>query len=159
MAVQIFNSDLMANVDRRPQLMNPHNRSETSLVANRFTMPATTIVGDINSRVRLCQIPAGGRYLAGLSKLSWTALGAGTLVSLGWERYRLPSGTFVAEDVDGLGAGLVTTAAGRSFLDLIPTGMIEEMEFPATATLIAVVTGAVIPIGAIVGGTIVYGLA
>lgn len=159
MAVQIYNSDVMVNVDARPQKLNPHNRSETALVAHRFTMTAVAVQGDINSRVRLCQIPAGGRYLAGLSKLVWTALGAGTLVSLGWERYRLPSGAFVAEDVDGLGAGLVTTAAGRSFLDLLPTGMIEEMEFPATATLIAVVSGAVVPVGAILSGTIVYGLA
>ena len=159
MAVQIFNSDLMVNVDKKPPLLNPHNRSETHLAAHVFTMPATTIIGDATSRIRLCQIPAGGRYIAALSTLHWSALGAGTLVSLGWERYRLPSGVFVAEDVDGLGAGLVTTAAGTGFLSAIPTGMIREMEFPATATLIAVVTGAALPVGAIIGGTIVYGIA
>ena len=159
MAVQIFNSDLMVNVDKKPPLLNPHNRSETHLAGHVFTMPATTIIGDATSRIRLCQIPAGGRYIAALSSLHWSAIGAGTLLSLGWERFRLPSGVFVAEDVDGLGLGLNVAAAGGASITTMPTGLIREMEFPATATLIAVITGGVVPVGAILGGTIVYGIA
>lgn len=158
MAVQIYPSDLLVNIDKKPPTMNAHNRSNTQLMAERFSVAAVTVQGDSTSRFRICQLPAGARYLAGLSKMGWTALGAGALASLGWERYRLPSGVWVAEDVDGLGLGLAVATAGRGFFDTMPTGGLDEMVFPAPATLIVVITGAVVPVGAAIGGTIVYGL-
>ena len=157
MAILALKSDLMTNIDAFPPVKNLNNRSQAFVVCERFQVAALSAVADIGSRLRLCQLPPRARYLGNLSRLKWSAYGAGCLLSLGWERYRQPNGVWVAEDVDGLGASLNVAAAGQSVLDQL-TSSVDEMEFTGMATLILVNTGAVIPIGATLSGVICYGL-
>lgn len=157
MAVTRTNSDLMQNVDAQPRKLNATNRSQASLLYDEFDAVQGAAPGDATSRLVLCQIPAGARYQAMFSKFIWTAFGAARLLSLGWERYRLASGVWVVEDVDGLGAGLDVSAAGVKYGNEFPTGMITSMEFPSAANLILVCTGGTIPAGARVQGVIAYG--
>jgi len=71
----------------------PANRQLAALCGSRFTVPALVAAADIGSTIRICKLPANGRYLAGYSKLLSTAGGAGALVSLGHESYRDTNGS------------------------------------------------------------------
>lgn len=157
MAVTTTNSDLMQNIDARPAKNNAGNRSQATVLFEEFDAVQGGAAGDATSRLRICQLPAGARYQAMLSKFMWTAFGTARLLSLGWERYRKADGVWVVEDVDGLGAGLDVAAAGAKYGHEFPTGMITSMEFPATVNLILVCTGGTIPAGARVQGIICYG--
>jgi hypothetical protein len=157
MAVTNTNSDLMQNVDAQPPKMNGNNRSGAQLLFEEFDAVQGVAAGDALSRLRICQLPARARYQAMWTRFMWSAFGTGRLLSLGWERYRRADGVWVAEDADGLGAGLDVALAGSGYASAFPTGMITSMEFPAPVRLILVCTGGTIPAGARVQGIVAYG--
>jgi hypothetical protein len=157
MAVVTISSDLLSDVPVGKK-NNSANRAGASLTGNRFNVAALTQAADIGSTFRLCTLPANGRYLAGLSKLGYTAGGAGALFSMGYASYRGAYGEVVPAHPTFFGTGLDIAAAGRAFLDTL-TASVDEFEAPTDLVLTLTVAGANLPVGFSCGGTIVFGAA
>jgi hypothetical protein len=157
MAVVTIDSDLVSltPVGRRN---NPANRAGAVLCCDRWNFGALTAQADIGSTFRLCTVPANGRYLAGLSKMGWTAGGAGALLALGHSAYTGVSGEVIPANPTFFGSGLDVAAAGRGFFDTL-TASVDEWDVPAPVVLTLTVAGANLPVGFNIGGTIVYAAA
>jgi len=133
----------------------PANRQLAALCGSRFTVPALVAAADIGSTIRICKLPANGRYLAGYSKLLSTAGGAGALVSLGHESYRDTNGSTVPANPTFFGTGFSVAAAGTAFLDTLTTP-VHEWDVPNDVILTLTVAGANLPVGFSMAGTIAY---
>lgn len=157
MAIVTISSDLLSDVPLGRK-NNPANRAGASLTCDRFNVAALPAAADIGSTFRLCTLPGNGRYLAGLSKIGYTAGGAGALFSMGYASYRGQYGEVVPAHPTFFGTGLDIAAAGRAFLDTL-TASVDEWEAPTDVVLTLTVAGANLPIGFSMGGTIVYGAA
>jgi hypothetical protein len=149
-----FESDLFADYPVLPYA--PHNRAHAVLRAMRWTLGPTLAAGAQDSTLRICTLPQGARYCSQLSKLGWAPFGVGRTLDLGWEAYTRPDGVVVRANPTGLGVGLDVALAGRSFHDAFPVSSTDELEFPAAVTLILTVRGGTIPVGADLGGLVVY---
>lgn len=157
MPVVIVSSDLLSDVPvgRRN---NPANRGGANLCVNRWNTGAAIQQLDIGSTLRICTLPANGRYLAGLSKVGFTAGGAGALLNMGYEASRGPYGESVPANPTFFGTALSIAAAGRQFLDTL-TASVDEYEAPLDLVLTFTVAGANLPVGFSLGGTIVFAAA
>lgn len=157
MAIIQVDSDLLSTTPVGTR-NNPANRAGAALCCAHFAVPPLVALADIGSTFRLCSLPANGRLLLGLSKLASTAAGAGALLTLGYASYRGPQGEVVPPAPAFFGTGFSVVAAGRAFLDTM-TGVVEEWDVPTPVVLTASVTGAQLPIGFALSGTIVYAAA
>ena len=133
----------------------PANRQLAALCASRFTVPALVAAADIGSTIRICRLPANGRYLAGYSKVRSSAGGAGALLSMGFEAYRGVNGETVPTSPTFFGTALNIAAAGTSFLDTLTTA-VDEFDVPNDLIVTFTVAGANLPIGFTLSGTIAY---
>ena len=125
------------------------------LRCNRFNVPALTAAADIGSTFRICILPANGRYLAGLSKIGYTAGGAGAVFTMGFAEYKGNYGETVPPNPIYFGTAFSVAAAGRAFLDTL-TNSVDEFEAERDMLLTVTVGGANLPVGFSFGGTIVY---
>lgn len=154
MAIVTINSDLQPSGPNATKNA-PANRQLAALCGSRFTVPALVAAADIGSTIRICKLPANGRYLAGYSKIRSTAGGAGALVSMGHESYRDQNGSTVPANQVYFGTGFSVAAAGTAFLDTL-TNSIEEWDVPNDVIITLTVAGANLPIGFAMAGTICY---
>lgn len=154
MAVVVLQSDLLPSGPNATK-NSPANRNLAALCGSRFTVSPLVAAADIGSTIRICRLPANGRYLAGYSKLSSTAGGAGALVSMGYESYRDSGGSIVPANSSFFGTGFSVAAAGRAFLDTL-TASVEEWDVPNDVVITLTVAGANLPIGFSMAGTIAY---
>ena len=96
--------------------MVPAHSGKGELVAIFFDV--TTVVGDANSTIAICDLPAGTfRYMAFLSKVYHSAFGTARTMDIGWDAYVEEDGTVVAADEDGI-ASAQDVAAASSFSPL-----------------------------------------
>jgi hypothetical protein len=154
MAILALTSDLYATPPVMPDA--PPNRAGAVLRALRWQLPATLVVGDAGTTIRICTLPQRGRYCSQLSKLGWKGFGVGRTVDLGWLAYTRPDGVAVPANPTGLGTGLSVVADGRSFHDAFPTSSVDEWEAVVAVDLILTVRGDTIPVGTTMGGLVVY---
>lgn len=154
MAIITATTDLMPSGPNATR-NNPANRDKAYLCGCRFTLPALVSIADIGSTIRVCRLPANGRYLAGYSKVRFTAGGAGALLSMGYESYRDQNGSTVPLSTVYFGTALNIAAAGVAFLDTLTTS-VEEFDIPNDLVITFTVAGANLPIGFALAGTIVY---
>lgn len=91
----------------------------------------TTIAGDANSTIALCNLPAGTfRYLGFLSKVYHGAFGTARTMDIGWDAYTTEAGVDVAADEDGLSSAADVAAAGSfSPIDEVATHPVNQKIF------------------------------
>ena len=154
MAIITVTTDLMPSGPNATR-NNPANRDKAYLCGCRFTLPALVAAADIGSTIRVCRLPANGRYLAGYSKLKSSAGGAGALLSMGYESYRDQNGFTVPLSTTFFGTAFSVVAAGSAFLDTL-TNPVDEFDIPNDLVITFTVAGANLPIGFTLAGTIVY---
>ena len=154
MAILQLSSDLLPAGPNATK-NSPGNRDKAYLCGCRFTLPALVSIADIGSTIRVCRLPANGRYLAGYSKLKSSAGGAGALLSMGYESYRDQNGSTVPLSTTFFGTAFSVVAAGSAFLDTL-TNPVDEWDVPNDVVITFTVAGANLPIGFTLAGTIVY---
>jgi hypothetical protein len=157
MAVTNQNSDLMANVVLSPPAFNAPSKSKGRLVCEAFSFTQVGI-GDINSTIRICQLPQKARLLADLCFFRFSAFGAARLLSFGYEAYSKPDGSVVAASMTALGSALDVATASRGTLAATPTAPTNDTEFEGSPVIVAQCTGGTIPDGATFKGIMVYSL-
>lgn len=138
----------------RGKPVNDHGK----LRIQHFTLPATTVAGDANSTIELCQLPPGEvRILPALSKIEHSAFGAGRTLDVGHRKYQKrgdPAEDLEAEDPDAFIDGLDVAAAGADVA--FGTGLGFDVFSTGGVNVFATVLGDTIPVGATVSGYIVY---
>lgn len=123
-----------------------------------FNLPATTVAGDANSTIDLCELPFGEiRVIPALSRITHSAFGAGRTLDVGHLEYQKrddPSADLEAYDQDAFIDGLDVAAAGAGVA--FGTGIDFDIYSKSGVTVQAKVLGGTIPVGATVSGFIVY---
>lgn len=156
MAIQAFLADVMVPNPTGAHTAAAANRANAHLRCTRWSVPATTIVGDAGSSIAIVTLPYGARYCSQLSKLGWKGFGTGRTLNAGWLAYTLGNGTQMPANLTGVGTGLDVAADGRSFFDSFPGSSADELAFEAPVTIVLTVLGGTIPIGTTMGGLLCY---
>lgn len=123
-----------------------------------FNFTQGAAAGDANSTAQLIYLP--NRPVRLLMADSWvyhSAFGAARLLDIGWAAYEDKDGNQVAEDLDGLAAGLDVAAAGTK----TPQGVVGGAETKVFLSkggvwIMAQVRGGTIPAGAQLEGVFKY---
>ncbi len=160
MAVLTINSVQYGNRDSNPPVPNKVYEVGGKLRFAYFTFDQGLVAGDANSLQNLCRIPAGtGRIIKMLSRIQWTALGAGRTLDIGWLAFKNSDGTAVAADIDGIADGIDVSSAGQQFLGTGTGAAIPEtLEYDSTTeiTIQSKVLGDTIPASDTFDGWICY---
>lgn len=157
MAVTTQNSTQYANTQAEPRVMNPTHEAHGRMRVARFSFTQSG-AGDAGSLVRLVNLPAGKvRVILPLSRIAFSAMGAGRTMDIGWQAFVGDDGVTHAADPNGLDDGVDVASAGS----VSPGGTVGGDETRLFASLGGVVVTAqvndgTIPDGATLDGTIVY---
>ncbi len=158
MAVTNEKSDQITNQEATPPVMSGVDTLRGKLKFLRFSFTQGGSAGDILSDAELCKLPAGVvRVFLEKSYIATSAHGTSATLSLGWQEYTDTDGDTVLTDADGLDNDTDTSAAG-AYKPVGTVGGDETYLFESNGgvTLIATITGAVIPAAATIKGYIAY---
>jgi hypothetical protein len=164
MAVINIQSEDIAGLTQFPKIIpNSLNRSKSR--KHFFRIPATAVLGDINSTIDLALLPQGDvRLFLTESKIWWTAFGAARLLDIGHRAYEAIDGSIIAaaanlfdDDVD---VSAASNAAGVALgSDFVLAGTLAKTQRFLSAKgvmVFATVTGGTIPAGTIIEGFLEY---
>lgn len=159
MAVTTQNSTEYGNTQASPPRRNRPDQQGGRVRIVNITF-AQSGIGDANSLLNLAMIPAGrGRILKEMSRIVWTAFGAGRTLDIGHTGWTKSDGTAQVAAVDVLQDGEDVAALGSTQLGEGTNASAEpSLEFDARTpiTIQAKVLGNTIPDLATVKGYIVY---
>lgn len=158
MAVTSQNATQYANSQADPRVMNPTHEAHGRLRVARFNFTQSG-TGDAGSLARLVKLPKGKiRVILPLSRVAFSAMGAGRTLDLGWDMHHAGDGSGeVAADPNGLDDGIDVSSAGA----VTPGGTIggdetRLFESLGGVVLTAQVNDGTIPDGATFDGYVVY---
>lgn len=155
MAVEAFTTTELAP-DRRGSPQNDHSKVRFQY----FHLPATTVAGDANSTVDLCDLPIGQiRVIPELSRVQCSAFGADRTLSVGHRMYQKRDAYMAQgavdepEDADAFGAGIDVSAAATV---KVGPSVGFDIFSKEGVRVFATVAGGTIPLGATLSGYIAY---
>lgn len=158
MAVTQEKSDQITNQEATPPVMSNVDTLRGKLKILRFSFTQGAAAGDAGSLAELCKIPAGVvRVFLEKSYIAVSALGAARTMDTGWLAYVDTNGDAVVADPNGLDDG-VDVSSAVAFKPIGTVGGDETYLFESNGglTLTAQVNDGTIPVGATIGGYIVY---
>jgi hypothetical protein len=163
MAITNEKSVQVSNADATPIVDNPAYEIQAKLKLMFFKHTQGSAAGDTGSTILLGRIPAGQGYIVkAMSRVGFTAYGAGRVLDIGYAAHTKRDGTAVAAGSDVIADGIDVSAANLAGVALgtgtnAATSQYFKYDSKTPIDIVATLqAGATIPSGTVTEGWIAY---